>query len=169
MVTPACEPARVLVAGLGNIFLGDDGFGVEVARRLAEMRLPEHVRVLDVGTRALHLAYEVRDGGYDALILVDAVSRGGRPGALYVLEPDSAEGAAVVSPPAGGHALLGHDVLGLVRQLGGDVRRVRIVACEPSRIGPDAGLSSPVEAALDGAVELVLGLLSPAAGAAAEV
>ena len=78
---------RVLVAGVGNIFLGDDGFGVEVARRLAGERLPEDVRVADFGIRGVHLAYELLDG-YDTAILVDAAPRGGQPGTLYVIEPE---------------------------------------------------------------------------------
>lgn len=79
--------ARTLVAGVGNIFLGDDGFGVEVARRLAAEPLPEQVEVADIGVRGVHLAYQLLDG-YDTLVLVDATTRGGAPGTLYLIEPD---------------------------------------------------------------------------------
>jgi hydrogenase maturation protease len=96
--------ARVLVAGIGNIFLGDDGFGVEVATRLARVDLPEGVRVVDYGIRGMHLAYDLANG-FDAAILIDATPRGGAPGTLYVIEPDlgsePAAQASPVSPPAG--------------------------------------------------------------------
>src|SRR5687768_5994190 len=71
---------RVLVAGLGNIFLGDDAFGVEVSRRLLTAGLPPDVRVMDIGIRSVHLAYELLEADYDTTILVDAVCRGGDPG-----------------------------------------------------------------------------------------
>ena len=79
---------RVLVAGIGNVFLGDDGFGVEVARRLRGQALGDGVDVADFGIRGVHLAYELADGRYDAAVLVDAVSRGGAPGTFYAIEPD---------------------------------------------------------------------------------
>ncbi|MGH7848434.1 MAG: hydrogenase maturation protease, partial [Candidatus Binatia bacterium] len=78
----AMTPAKILVAGIGNIFLGDDGFGVEVARELAKRKLPESVRVVDFGIRGFDLAYALLDG-YDLTILVDAAPRGGLPGTLY--------------------------------------------------------------------------------------
>src|SRR5690242_16020615 len=78
---------KILIAGVGNIFLGDDGFGCEVAGRLARRPLPDGARVIDFGVRSLDLAYALMDG-YDLTILVDAVQRGGEPGSLYVIEPD---------------------------------------------------------------------------------
>ena len=81
---------KILVAGIGNIFLGDDGFGVEVAARLAGAELPEGVRVEDFGIRGVHLAYELLDG-YDALVLVDAVPMGEPPGTVAIIEPDPVE------------------------------------------------------------------------------
>src|SRR5689334_2309782 len=97
------RPSRVLVAGIGNIFLGDDGFGVEVARRMAQQPVPEHVEVVDAGIRGMHLAFQIAYERYDAVILVDAVPRGHAPGTLYVIDPDpvAADGVAV----ADGHTM----------------------------------------------------------------
>jgi hydrogenase maturation protease len=154
------EPPRILVAGLGNIFLGDDAFGVEVARRLAETALPGTVRVLDVGIRSVHLAYELADGGYDTVILIDLVSKGGEPGTLYVLEPDDDDirAPATLAPPDG-HAIQPAQVLALMRRLGGRPCRVLIVGCEPSRVDEVAGLSPVVEAAVERALPLVVSLI----------
>jgi hydrogenase maturation protease len=164
--TLVADPPRVLVAGLGNIFLGDDAFGVEVVKRLATAHLPADVRVLDVGTRSLHLAYELRERAYETVILIDVVSRGGAPGTLYLLEPEHHADATACSA-SDGHGVRPHDLVALVRRLGGDVNRMRIVACEPSRLGPDAGLSAAVESAVDEAVQLVCRLIAPAACAEA--
>jgi hydrogenase maturation protease len=156
-VTP--EPARVLIAGLGNIFLGDDAFGVEVVRRLSTITLPTHVRVADIGLRVRELAYDMLDGRYDTVILVDAISRGAAPGTLHVLEPDTEDvhGDSVT----GGHSIQPHEAMALLRQLGGEEPTILIVGCEPLRIGPDAGLSAAVAAVVDEAVDLVLQLASP--------
>ncbi len=145
---------RVLVAGVGNIFLGDDGFGVEVARRLASRPLPPDVRVADVGIRGVHLAFELLDG-VDLLVLADAAQRGEAPGTVTVLEVDS--------PPEPGRAdwlMDAHDmtpdaVLGLLGALGGQVGRTVVVACEPSELAAGIGLSGPVEAAIDEAVDAI--------------
>ncbi len=152
---------RVLVAGVGNIFLGDDAFGVEVAQRLARRPLPDGVRVVDFGIRGLDLTYALLDG-YDAVVLVDAAPRGGSPGTLYVLEPEQAE------PTAGdlqveGHALDPVKVLRLAVALGGRVGRLLVVGCEPGTAATAAdlsmGLSDPVRAAVDEAVPLIEGLV----------
>jgi len=153
------ERHRVLVAGLGNIFLGDDAFGVEVANRLSEMPMPEAVRVLDVGIRSRHLAYELLEGDYDTAILLDIVSKGGEPGTLYVLEPERADSLAPPDVPDG-HMIQPQDVLALVRSLGGRVGRVLIVGCEPSRVDEEPGLSPRVAAAVDDAIPLVLRLIA---------
>ena len=84
---------RLLMAGVGNIFLGDDGFGVEVASRLAGAELPDWVRVADYGIRGMHLAYDLASG-YDSAILIDATPRGGEPGTIYVIEPERPPAAA---------------------------------------------------------------------------
>jgi hydrogenase maturation protease len=147
----------VLVAGIGNIFLGDDGFGVEVARRLAQRPVPDGVRVIDFGIRGLDLTYALLDG-YEAVILVDAVPRGGEPGTLYVIEPDPA------GPEPDGLSVEPHNldparVLRLVTAMGGRLNRLLVVGCEPGVPGDveemSAGLSDPVRAAVDEAVPLV--------------
>jgi hydrogenase maturation protease len=126
---------RMLVAGVGNIFLGDDGFGVEVAKRLAAAALPGWVRVADFGIRGLHLAYELLDHGYETTILVDATPRGGEPRTVYLIEPDldahSTEGHS--SPDA--HAMTPAAVFALLRAIGGPPGRVLIVGCEASLHG----------------------------------
>src|SRR5438034_3478053 len=119
---------RILIAGIGNIFLGDDAFGVEVVRCLAGRRLPEGVRVVDFGIRGLDLAYALLDG-YDAAIVVDVAPRGGRPGTLYVLEPTLP--TADEAPLLEAHSMDPVRVLRTVAALGGKVERLLIVGCEP--------------------------------------
>jgi hydrogenase maturation protease len=146
----------LLVAGIGNIFLGDDGFGVEVVRRLASRPLPPGARVADFGTRGLHLAFELLEHPDDTAVLVDATPRGGEPGTVYLIEPDTATLGAGVAGWTDAHAMTPEAVFGLLRTLGGTPRRVLIVGCEPLRADEEMGLSPPVEAAVDEAVELVL-------------
>jgi hydrogenase maturation protease len=150
---------RILVAGVGNIFLGDDAFGVEVAQRLARRELPEGVRVVDFGIRGLDLTYALLDG-YEAVILVDATPRGGPPGTLYVIEPDrpglAAEGGG---PLVETHNLDPVKVLRLAAAMGGQVERVLLVGCEPTPL-PDEqdmqdGLTAPVRKAVDEAIALI--------------
>lgn len=147
--------ARVLVAGIGNVFFGDDGFGVEVARRLGARPQPEGVQVADFGIRGLDLAYALLDG-YDAAILVDAVPRGGPPGTLYVLEPEAAAGPVRLADT---HGLEPATILGMLRTIGDDLPVLRIVGCEPAAGADDAemtvGLSPAVAAVVDEAVALV--------------
>jgi hydrogenase maturation protease len=146
---------RVLVAGIGNVFLGDDGFGVEAVARLAVRRLPEGVEVADFGIRGFDLAYALMD--CDAAILVDALPRGEPPGTLCVLEPelDDLDGAATLDS----HAMNPAAVLAMVRQQGGTLPPTWIVGCEPGVIDPESeghmGLSQPVAAAVDAAADLV--------------
>jgi hydrogenase maturation protease len=148
---------RALVAGIGNVFLGDDGFGVEVAARLSAAALPEGVRVLDAGIRARDLAFELFEGGYETAILVDAAARGGAPGTVYVIEPDvaSIDGAAAVD----GHGMNPESTLALVRALGGISTRILIVGCEPASLEEGIGLSEPVAGAVDEAIATVRQLL----------
>ncbi len=144
---------RILIAGIGNIFLSDDGFGVEVANRLATENLPSEVRVADFGIRGLHLAYELLDESYDTTILLDATPRGGEPGTLYLIEPDvPADG-----PPAqaDAHAMNPEAVFAALRTLGGSPGRVLIVGCEPACVEEGMGLSEPVAGAVGQAVQLV--------------
>ena len=151
---------RALVVGIGNVFLGDDGFGVEVAARLLSAPLPEGVRVLDAGIRARDLAYELVDGRYETAILVDAVARGGAPGTVYVIEPDA--GSIERSTPLAsvdGHAMSPESTLALVHALGGIPTRILIVGCEPASVEEGVGLSQPVAAAVDEAIGVVRELL----------
>ena len=151
---------RILIAGVGNIFLGDDAFGVEVARRLGEQQLPDGVRVVDFGIRGFDLAYALLEDD-DAAILVDALPRGVAPGTLCVLEPtlDDVDPAAEPDLVLETHGMDPLKVLRLVRALGGSPRRMLVIGCEPASLGEDEdgpmGLSEPVQAAVDEAVALV--------------
>ncbi|MGO4882395.1 MAG: hydrogenase maturation protease [Bryobacteraceae bacterium] len=157
------EP-RILVAGIGNIFLGDDAFGVEVVRRLSRRNLPSFVRVADYGIRGLDLAYALLDD-YDMAILVDAAGQGGEPGSLYVLEPEldgeNGDGPAPVLLDA--HGMNPMRVLEMVRSMGGAPRRVLVVGCEPATLGDEfsgaMGLSPPVDAAVGSAVAMIESLV----------
>jgi hydrogenase maturation protease len=159
----------VLIAGVGNIFLGDDGFGVEVARRLTAAGLPGGVQVGDYGTSGMHLAYDLADHGYDTTILVDAAPRGEVPGTLTVLEvrpEDRAELAAAGGPQLfNGHGMQPEVVLGVLDMLGAEAGRILVVGCEPARLDQGIGLSAPVAAAVDEAVALVIRLAGEHAGA----
>ncbi|HEY3186092.1 MAG TPA: hydrogenase maturation protease [Solirubrobacteraceae bacterium] len=159
--TPA-PPRRILVAGLGNMFLGDDGFGVALAGRLARETLPAGVEVVDFGIRGMDLAYALRD--YDTVVLLDATPRGEPPGTLYVIEPEIDPDAVGID----GHGMDPVTVLALARHLDPGNRplpRTIVVGCEPRAVmaGDEddvvADLSEPVRAALDGAVKLVGSLL----------
>ena len=152
---------RVLVGCVGNIFLGDDGFGVEVAARLAGRPLPDGVRVVDYGIRSVHLAYDLLDG-YDVLVLVDAVSQqSGPPGTLYVIEPDLAgtdpaqpdELPPVMVDP---HDLSAGGALELVPSLGGAVDRILVVGVQPGSVHEGIGLGPEVAAAVAPAADLVM-------------
>ncbi len=135
---------KVLVAGVGNIFLGDDGFGVEVVKQLDTSGLPSGVKVADFGIRGVHLSYELLDG-YDALVLIDAMPMGEQPGTVAIVEPDLSE----VAPAAmDAHSMQPAVVLGLLADLGGSVPRVVIVGCEPLTLDEGIGLSPPVAAAV---------------------
>ncbi|MGH7823596.1 MAG: hydrogenase maturation protease [Candidatus Binatia bacterium] len=157
-------PTRILVAGIGNIFLGDDAFGVEVVRRLSCRQLPENVRVVDFGIRGFDLAYALMDG-YDTTILVDAVPRGGEPGTLYTIEPDlnQLNGLSAGELMLDTHAMNPLRVLALAKSMNGEFRRILLVGCEPETFGPEEGrmgLSAPVEAAVNEAVAMVESLVS---------
>jgi hydrogenase maturation protease len=149
---------RILVAGIGNAWMRDDGFGGHVARALAERELPDAVTVLDFGTGGLDLAYEVMRGYYDALVLVDVSRQGGEPGTLYVIEPDPDE----IEPIADGEVVSPHGmdpktVLRFTKTVGGWPGKIVVVACEPAA-GDEMGLelTPEVAAVVDRAAELVL-------------
>lgn len=159
-------PRRTLVACLGNIFLSDDGFGVEVARRLAREELPDGTTVTDYGIRGMHLAYDLAEG-WDATILVDSVHRDGEPGTVYVIEPERQS-----SPDGGGaspgltesmlfdpHGMQPDVMLGMTGMLGTEAGRVLVVGCEPASVAEGIGLSEPVAAAVDEAARVVMDLV----------
>jgi hydrogenase maturation protease len=154
---PAALP-RILVAGIGNIFLGDDAFGVEVVRRLATRELPTNVRVTDFGIRGYDLAYALLDG-YDFTILVDACPRGEAAGTLYVVEPELGDlNAGDRQAAVEAHSMNPLNVLRLATSMGGPLKRVLLVGCEPATLGPEEGqmgLSATVEAVIGDAVKLV--------------
>ena len=162
--------ARVLVAGIGNMLLGDDGFGVEVARRLSSMALPDDIEVMDAGIRGLHLAYRIADG-CELLIAVDAVRRGGTPGTVYLIAPEIAEedGAATAAAGGGGsgggfhgsaapdaHGMDLESVFAVVRSLGASIPHVLLVGCEPASVEERVGLSAAVARAVEPAMARIL-------------
>ncbi|MFF2572266.1 hydrogenase maturation protease [Streptomyces sp. NPDC058084] len=156
---------RTLVAGVGNVFLGDDGFGVATARLLAQGQLPPHVEVAAVGIRGVDLAYRLLDG-WDTLVLVDATARGGTPGTLYLIDattPDdrAADPGAV---PLDGHRMTPDAVLALLDTLcagtgAAPPRRILVVGCEPACLDEGMELSPQVAAALPEAVRMVTELV----------
>ncbi len=161
----ANQSPSVLIAGIGNIFLGDDAFGVEVAQRLANRKLPDHVKVVDFGIRGFDLAYALLDR-FDVTILVDACPRGGAPGTLYVIEPDlkvSAQDAAEAGQTAvDAHSMNPMNVIRMARSMGGDLKRILLVGCEPLTLGPEEGamgLSEPVAAMVEEAANRIQSLV----------
>jgi hydrogenase maturation protease len=149
---------QILVAGVGNAWLGDDGFGGEVARTLEGRELPEGVAVMDAGTGGLDLAYEVMRG-YDALVILDVSQQGGEPGTLYVMEipEESIDGKIEDGELINPHGMDPHTVLRFVRSIGAWPGRVMVVACEPAEVqGVAFGLSPDVRSVVARAVEVVL-------------
>jgi hydrogenase maturation protease len=143
---------RILVAGVGNVFLRDDAFGVEVVRLLAERPQPPGVQIRDYGIRGVHLAYELLNG-YDLFVLVDAAPRGEAPGTVTVLEVDLPGPDAL--PVIDAHSLTPDAIFGLLSSLGGHPGRSLVVACEPAEVDAGMGLSDPVREALPHAVRVV--------------
>ena len=142
---------KVLVAGIGNIFLGDDAFGVEVVKHIDRSRLPEGVSVEDFGIRGVHLAYQLLDG-YDALVLIDAMPFGEPPGTVATFRPDI---ESIDPTSVDAHSMSPAVVLGLLAGLGGHVPQVVVVGCEPLTVDEGLGLSEPVTSAVAPAVEAV--------------
>ncbi|MBM0237277.1 hydrogenase maturation protease [Micromonospora sp. ATA32] len=158
---------RILVAGIGNIFLGDDAFGVEVVRRLRDAVLPEMVDVSDYGIRGMHLAYDLLDGHHDVLVMVDALPLNEAPGTLAVLQVDLDDPGwtlgpadALAAPAADGHGMdPGVRAPGCCAVWGGTVDRVLVVGCQPALMDERMGLSTPVAEALDEAARIVVGVV----------
>jgi hydrogenase maturation protease len=161
------SPKRILVAGVGNVFLGDDGFGVEVVKRLAGRELPEGVEVVDFGIRGMDLIYALQDD-YEAVIFVDATPRGEEPGTVYLIEPEIEEDGEVVLDT---HGMDPVKVIKFARALGAKPTRTLVVGCEPQVVvsGEDyeamlMELSEPVYAAVKEAVKLVESLVEEISG-----
>lgn len=155
--------ARVLVAGVGNIFLGDDGFGVEVVRQLSEVDMPDWVRVVDYGIRGMHLAYDLVGAGHELTIMVDATARGDPAGTVSVIEmdvPDATAAAPDDVPLLDAHGMQPDVVLGLAGLLGGEPGRVLLVGCEPESLDERMSLSPAVERAVGMAVRVVTALIA---------
>jgi hydrogenase maturation protease len=162
--TQTTATKRILVAGIGNIFMADDAFGVEVVARLANQSFPAGVRVADFGIRGFDLAYALMEG-YETTILVDAYAGTGQPGTLFVLEPDlkdlnsSGTQQGFIEP----HAMNPINVLRMATSMGGQLKRVLLVGCVPATLGPEEGqmgLSEPVSASIDAAVKLINSLVT---------
>jgi hydrogenase maturation protease len=162
--TRASQQPRILVAGIGNIFLGDDAFGVEVIRRLALHTFPQNVDVHDFGIRGYDLAYALI-AGYDLTILVDACSRGEAPGTVYVIEPALNDANQQAPAALDAHTMNPINVLRAAKAMGSLSSQILLVACEPESLGGDEGhigLSQPVSNAVNEAVKLVEKLITDA-------
>jgi hydrogenase maturation protease len=150
------KPA-ILVAGVGNIFMGDDAFGVEVIKRMSTINFPDAVRIVDFGIRGLDLVYALQDG-YDTTILVDAYSQGKSAGTIYVIEPDLNAAEANISGVVDSHGMDPMNVIRMAKAMNAPLKRLLVIGCEPETLGGEQGqmgLSSTVEAALDEAVRVV--------------
>jgi hydrogenase maturation protease len=153
---------RVLIAGIGNIFLGDDAFGVEVVRPLLTQAVPDRVDVVDYGIRGVHLAYDLLDGRYGALVLVDALPMNEPPGTVAVLEVDlddpqwTTRGTELGGDAPDGHGLDPQSCLRLVAQLGVRMDRIVVVGCQPGGVAEEMALTPPVRAAVEPTRALVL-------------
>ncbi|HWM98050.1 MAG TPA: hydrogenase maturation protease [Streptosporangiaceae bacterium] len=161
---------RTLVAGVGNVFLRDDAFGVEVIRLLAGRAVPDGVQVKDFGIRGVHLAYDLLDG-CDLFVLVDAAQRGEAPGTVTVLEvevPEPDPAAFGSGPVIDAHSLTPDGIFALLGSLGGRPGRSLLVACEPADVSAGMGLSGPVQEALPHAVRTVEEILAGTGGGVAQ-
>jgi hydrogenase maturation protease len=149
---------KVLIGGVGNIFLGDDAFGVEVLRRLAERELPENISVKDFGIRGFDLALAFMEE-WDLVILLDATQRGGAPGTLYIIEADATSKTGSSQPSFEPHGMHPVRAMDLVRTMGSPTPRTIVIGCEPEDLGGEEGrmgLSAAVQASVDEAVVMAL-------------
>jgi hydrogenase maturation protease len=156
------RPHKILVAGIGNIFLGDDAFGSEVARRLMAETLATEVQVRDFGIRSYDLAYAMMDG-YDVTILVDAISQGQLPGTVYLIEPDLNQLEQFEDQGADAHSMNPIRALQMLRSFESSPGKLYLIGCEPATLEVEDGqmrLSDPVAAAVSPAIELIKSLLN---------
>lgn len=149
----------VLVAGVGNIFLGDDGFGVEVVRNIPSSSFSSEVFVKDFGISSVHLAFELLNG-YNYLVLLDAIQTGERPGTLSLIEVDQQDVLANTTSIADAHTMSPTTVLKMLDEFGGRVGRVFVIGCEPKSLEEEIYLSDVVAGAIPGAVEMLHELVS---------
>jgi hydrogenase maturation protease len=155
------KPTKILVAGIGNIFLGDDAFGSAVARRLMNETLPEEVRVTDFGIRSYDLAYAMMEE-YDVTIFVDITSQSQSPGTLYLIEPDLNQLDQLDEKMADAHSMNPVRVLQMLRTFGSSPKKLYLVGCEPATLeveDGEIGLSESVEGAVPQAIELIKSLV----------
>jgi hydrogenase maturation protease len=155
------KPSKILVAGIGNIFLGDDAFGSEVTRRLMNETLPEEVRVTDFGIRSYDLAYAMMEE-YDVTIFVDITSQSQSPGTLYLIEPDLNQLDQLDEKMADAHSMNPVRVLQMLRTVGSSPKKLYLVGCEPAILeleDGEIGLSESVEGAVPQAIELIKSLV----------
>ena len=155
------KPSKILVAGIGNIFLGDDAFGSEVTRRLIKETLPEEVRVTDFGIRSYDLAYAMMEE-YDVTIFVDITSQSQSPGTLYLIEPDLNQLDQLDEKMADAHSMNPVRVLQMLRTFGRSPKKLYLVGCEPAILeveDGEIGLSESVEGAVPQAIELIKSLV----------
>ena len=157
------QTPSILIAGIGNIFLGDDAFGVEVVQRLANCKLPDRVKAIDFGIRGFDLACALLDGS-DVTVLVDACPRGGTPGSVYVIEPDlsSLDRQEAQQSFVDAHSMNPLNVIRLAKSIRGELKRIVLVGCEPATLGPEEGhmgLSDPVATAVGVAETVVQSLV----------
>jgi hydrogenase maturation protease len=156
------RPSKILVAGIGNIFMGDDAFGSEVARRLMSQGLPAEVQVTDFGIRSYDLAYALMDG-YEVTILVDVTTRKQSPGTVYLIEPDLSQPDQLDGMIADAHSLNPVNVLQMLRSLGSAPGKLYLIGCEPAVLDIEdgrIGLSDVVEAAIPKAIQLIKSLVN---------
>jgi len=152
---------QILVAGIGNIFFGDDGFGVEVARQLLQCELPAAVQVVDFGIRSYDLAYAIMDD-YEAVVLVDATQQGQPPGTLYLIEPDLSQLDHFNGEVVNAHSMNPVRVLHMVQSMGGQPGRLYLVGCEPAVLETEngyIGLSEIVQIAVPPAIQMIRSLI----------
>lgn len=154
---------RVLIAGFGNLLLGDDGFGPTVVRRLAAAQLPAHVETLEAGTGGLNLVIQLMQG-FDKVIVVDAVQRGGVPGTLYEFEPSPADLSPKRNERLDPHTAEPASAMRLASQLKLLPAKVTVIGCEPSAVELSLSLSAPVEGAVERAAARIREMVSHDAG-----
>jgi hydrogenase maturation protease len=154
---------KILIAGIGNIFLGDDAFGCEVLRELKRVPLPEGITATDFGIRSYDLAYALNDSAYDTIILVDATSRGGEPGTVFLIEPDLSRLEQLEQSAVDAHSMNPVSVIQMTQALGGEKGKLYLVACEPAVLESEdgrVGLSESVRAAVPQAISMIQSLVN---------